>query len=183
MNFHKTTKFKLNSDRFHSIARLLFGIVFAMIVKWTYFAKMDDGTFSLFYYFVIVVIYSLHQVSVYSMFVAAMSFHARISDPTIGGTYMTLLNTLANLGGNWPATLALWLVDYFTVKRCKVSDLYCGNDETVCDLNVDDLCDKWLDGYYIETVLCIVFGFGWLWWGRSRLNSLQTLPLKFWKCK
>ena len=25
-----------------------------------------------------------------------------------GGTYMTLLNTVCNLGGNWPATLALW---------------------------------------------------------------------------
>ena len=50
-----------------------------MIVKWTYFAKLDDGTFSLFYYFVIIVAYCFHQVSVYSMFVAAMSFHARIS--------------------------------------------------------------------------------------------------------
>jgi PAT family acetyl-CoA transporter-like MFS transporter 1 len=27
-----------------------------------------------------------------------MAFHAKISDPAIGGTYMTLLNTLANLG-------------------------------------------------------------------------------------
>ena len=32
------------------------------------------------------------------MFVAHMSFHAQISDPSIGGTYMTLLNTLSNLG-------------------------------------------------------------------------------------
>jgi len=32
------------------------------------------------------------------MFVSQMAFHAKISDPAIGGTYMTLLNTLANLG-------------------------------------------------------------------------------------
>lgn len=63
-----------------------------MIVKWTYFAKMPDETFSLFYYFVIVVAYSLHQVSVYSMFVAAMSFHAKISDPAIGGKIINLIN-------------------------------------------------------------------------------------------
>ena len=31
-------------------------------------------------------------------FVAQMSFFAKISDPSIGGTYMTLLNTIANLG-------------------------------------------------------------------------------------
>ena len=32
------------------------------------------------------------------MFVAGMAFNAKISDPAIGGTYMTLLNTLTNLG-------------------------------------------------------------------------------------
>ena len=32
------------------------------------------------------------------MFTAIMGFHAKISDPAIGGTYMTLLNTLTNLG-------------------------------------------------------------------------------------
>ena len=31
-----------------------------------------------------------------------------IKQLTKGGTYMTLLNTVCNLGGNWPATLALW---------------------------------------------------------------------------
>jgi PAT family acetyl-CoA transporter-like MFS transporter 1 len=44
------------------------------------------------------------------MFVSIMAFFARVSDPAVGGTYMTLLNTLTNLGGNWPATLALWLI-------------------------------------------------------------------------
>jgi len=42
------------------------------------------------------------------MFVASMAFFAKVSDPAVGGTYMTLLNTLSNLGGNWPATAALW---------------------------------------------------------------------------
>jgi MFS transporter, PAT family, solute carrier family 33 (acetyl-CoA transportor), member 1 len=52
------------------------------------------------------------------MFVAVMAFFARISDPKIGGTYMTLLNTLCNLGGNWPTTLVLWLVDVLTWREC-----------------------------------------------------------------
>jgi PAT family acetyl-CoA transporter-like MFS transporter 1 len=55
------------------------------------------------------------------MFVAVMSFFAKISDPTVGGTYMTLLNTLCNLGGNWPGTLALWLVDPLSRKYCAAS--------------------------------------------------------------
>lgn len=32
---------------------------------------------------------------------------------------MTLLNTVTNLGGNWPSTLALWLVDSLTWKECQ----------------------------------------------------------------
>lgn len=53
------------------------------------------------------------------MYVACMAFHAKVSDPLIGGTYMTLLNTVTNLGGNWPATLALWMVDPLTSKKCQ----------------------------------------------------------------
>lgn len=52
------------------------------------------------------------------MYVAIMAFNAKVSDPLIGGTYMTLLNTVSNLGGNWPSTVALWLVDPLTVKEC-----------------------------------------------------------------
>ena len=52
------------------------------------------------------------------MYVAVMAFFARVSDPKVGGTYMTLLNTLTNLGGNWPSTLALWMVDGLTLRKC-----------------------------------------------------------------
>ena len=63
------------------------------------------------------------------MFVAVMSFHAQVSDPSMGGTYMTLLNTLSNLGGTWTGTCALWLVDVISFKDC----------EGVADLSLD--CD------------------------------------------
>ena len=53
------------------------------------------------------------------MFVTQMAFHARISDPAIGGTYMTLLNTICNLGANWPGTMALWFLDPLTDKSCQ----------------------------------------------------------------
>lgn len=62
--------------------------------------------------------FCLPQVTLYSMYVSIMAFNAKVSDPLIGGTYMTLLNTVSNLGGNWPATVALWLVDPLTVKEC-----------------------------------------------------------------
>jgi MFS transporter, PAT family, solute carrier family 33 (acetyl-CoA transportor), member 1 len=82
-----------------------------------------DGPAPLIYYVGVVLVYAVHQVSVYSMFVAVMAFFAQISDPAVGGTYMTLLNTLANLGGNWPSTVALWGVDSLTWRTCEGGSL------------------------------------------------------------
>ena len=45
------------------------------------------------------------------MFVTTTAFHAKISDPIIGGTYMTLLNTVTNLAVTWSSTVTLWFVD------------------------------------------------------------------------
>jgi hypothetical protein len=46
------------------------------------------------------------------MFTSMMAFFARVADPGFGGTYMTLLNTLANVGAKWPPSLALWGLGY-----------------------------------------------------------------------
>ncbi|XP_070390208.1 acetyl-coenzyme A transporter 1-like isoform X3 [Dermacentor albipictus] len=97
--------------------RLLLGLMFMVLLHWTYI-KNTDGTFPIYYYTVIVVVYVVHQVTVYSCCVSLVAFHARVSDPAIGGTYMTLLNTIANLGSNWPATLSLWMVDSLTFTQC-----------------------------------------------------------------
>ena len=44
------------------------------------------------------------------------AFMAKIADPAVGGTYMTLLMTLSNLGGMWCNSFVLWFVDQVTVK-------------------------------------------------------------------
>jgi MFS transporter, PAT family, solute carrier family 33 (acetyl-CoA transportor), member 1 len=46
-------------------------------------------------------------------FVSMGAFFTNIADPTIGGTYMTLLNTISNLGGIYPQYFILKFVDYF----------------------------------------------------------------------
>ena len=47
-------------------------------------------------------------------FNAQMIFFASRVDPAIGGSYMTLLNTAANLGGTWPASFVMWLIGILT---------------------------------------------------------------------
>jgi PAT family acetyl-CoA transporter-like MFS transporter 1 len=50
---------------------------------------------------------------------AQMSFFSTRVDKNIGGSYMTLLNTFANLGGTWPASVSFFLaskVDYYQLQ-------------------------------------------------------------------
>ncbi|XP_072174455.1 acetyl-coenzyme A transporter 1-like [Diadema setosum] len=167
--------------------RLLMGLEFAWLVWITPSMKLPDGTFPVYYYGLLIVSYAFHQVALYCMFVSSMAFHARISDPVMGGTYMTLLNTLSNLGGNWPPTVALWLVDNLTWKSCLG-----GSEEGLdCDVHAEveactgagGKCITDVDGYYIESAICVVIGFVWYWMYRRRILRLQDLPLSLWKLK
>lgn len=164
--------------------RLTMGIIFALLVFWTPMVK--QGTeFPTYYYGALLFSYALHQVAVYSMYVAVMAFNAKISDPSIGGTYMTLLNTISNLAGNWPATLALWLVDPLTVKKC------IGAPEQSCRSAIDsELCVKSggscstvMDGYYVESAFCIIFGFAWWLCNGKKFRNLQDEHPSTWQCK
>ena len=121
-------------------ARLVLCLVMAGLVWVTPSFQLPDSSFPLHYYGIVIFVYGIYQVVLYSMFVSVMAFFAKVisgphhrnlmsltmtvffpqvSDPAVGGTYMTLLNTLTNLGGNWPSTLALWCVDPLTVKECQ----------------------------------------------------------------
>merc|ERR1719350_1298272 len=63
-------------------------------------------------------VYSLHMTTSYTMQIAIMAFFARVSDPMVGGTYMTFLNTINNLGTMWPRSAALALVEAATSRAC-----------------------------------------------------------------
>jgi len=54
------------------------------------------------------------------MTVAILSFFSRISDSRFGGTYMTLLNTLSNLGHVWSSSVAIGMIDFLTFKECSL---------------------------------------------------------------
>lgn len=163
--------------------RLFMGGIFALVVYWTNHIRPEGGQELPYYYFaVILFIYGLHQVTLYSMFVSIMAFFAKVSDPKIGGTYMTLLNTISNLGGNWPATLVLWLVDHLSMKECTVNKLACADlkQKEACTAS-GGTCETVIDGYYIESSVCIVLGFLWLLWRRHSLTRLQNMREKAWK--
>lgn len=163
--------------------RLIIGLVYALLVWWTPSVRHDGG-FPLYYYATVLLIYALHQVALYSMYVACMAFHAKVSDPLIGGTYMTLLNTVTNLGGNWPSTVALWLVDPLTSKECRgAAAQSCGSPEEagLC-ASEGGACETTLDGYYVESVVCVLIGLAWWVWLGKKMKRLQEQSPAAWRC-
>ncbi|KAK6966236.1 acetyl-coenzyme A transporter 1 [Biomphalaria glabrata] len=161
--------------------RLMIGILYCVVVYWASHVQTSPGEFPWYFYVVILSFYALHQVAVYSMFVAQMAFHAKISDPVIGGTYMTLLNTVANLGGNWPSTLTLWVVDHVTWKTCS-SGLSCNSEDMKKEcLNAGNTCTTSLDGYYVLCLVCSVIGLLFLKSRSSSLRHLGELGEKSWR--
>ncbi|KAG7276895.1 hypothetical protein CRUP_034771 [Coryphaenoides rupestris] len=164
--------------------RLLIGLGYALLVWWTPSLKQDGG-FPVYYYAIVLLSYALHQVTLYSMYVACMAFHAKVSDPLIGGTYMTLLNTVTNLGGNWPSTVALWLVDPLTSKECQgPAGQSCDSlDEATLCVKEGGVCVATLDGYYVESVVCVVIGLAWWLWLGKKMKRLQEESPAAWRCK
>ncbi|EDO34028.1 predicted protein [Nematostella vectensis] len=168
--------------------RLCFGLVFIACVWWAKNVRSPGQEYFPWYFYAgILVVYALHQMTLYSMFVPIMAFHARVSDPRVGGTYMTLLNTITNLGGNWGPTVALWLVDELTWSQCLGlpgdEQSPCGNallQKTCTDAG--GKCAITVDGYYIESVICVVIGFLWLRWKARDCRRLQELPPEAWSC-
>jgi len=167
--------------------RLCIGLMLVWFVKVTPSFMLEDGEFPLHYYGLLLAIYAIYQVALYSMFVSIMAFFAKISDPAVGGTYMTFLNTLTNLGGNWPATLALWWVDPLTFKSCvggKSSEgnvCYSSAEVESCKEGGGE-CVTQYDGYYIEAISCFSIGFAWLFlWGKATINRLQDEPDSGWR--
>jgi PAT family acetyl-CoA transporter-like MFS transporter 1 len=167
--------------------RLFLGMVLAGIVYITPGFRLEDGSFPFVYYAMIVGIYAVHQVAVYSMFVSQMAWFAKISDPAVGGTYMTLLNTVTNLGGNWPATLALWAVDPLTSRQC-LDDKGQINADNVCRNSVESdacraqggTCNTSVEGFYVESWVCCIVGLLWLVWGWKTVRKLQSAEESKW---
>ena len=140
------------------------------------------------------------------MFVSQMSFFNKVSDPVIGGTYMTLLNTLANLGSKWPQSLSLALLDVLTTRECQsgttelekrggaslqssrrldsaieLSSFSCRSSEGKAScIASGGTCAILRDGYDVQLVICTALGLIWfalLW---KKTFELQKLPKSSW---
>ncbi|CAG9532148.1 unnamed protein product [Cercopithifilaria johnstoni] len=165
--------------------RIFLSGVFAAMIWCTPSLSSED--FPSLLYAIWIIAYCFHQIASYSMFVSLMAFFAQVSDPAIGGTYMTLLNTLSNLGGNWPVTLILSLTDHFTFKNCVIrgTKTILGSCNTEMSVNQcaakGNVCELAVDGYYVSVALCSVVGIIWYKLLFRKIKYFQEIPRQDWR--
>ena len=81
--------------------------------------RTGNDHFSYIFYGIYFTLNLINSIIGYVFFVSIGSFQARITDKTIGGTYMTFLALFLNLGGNFWRTVVLYSINLFTVRSCE----------------------------------------------------------------
>lgn len=157
-------------------------------------ARFPAGDIGTWYFFLVVACTVGSSFSSTVQFVGISAFHTQIADPLIGGTYMTLLNTVSNLGGTWPKYFVLKGIDAFSVAVCHVKDenldLVVASRECVSDhgkaacAELGGTCLTERDGYYWVSTLCILAGVAILvYFVQPIARRLQTLPKEAWRVR
>lgn len=194
----------LNPWLYAFFGRLIFAILSIFLVAGVPAAPIGMN------YFILVILFTVTSSFASTVqFVGISAFHTQIADPLIGGTYMTLLNTVSNLGGTWPRFFVFKAVDSFTVSHCVPkgvgAKLVEHSKNLLNNLNLDKensiglkecvtdkgraLCEEiggtchiTKDGYFITSWICVAIGFITLFvFILPTCKRLQSLPLTAWR--
>ncbi|KAL2708705.1 hypothetical protein KLU848_2713 [Kluyveromyces marxianus] len=162
------------------LGRLFSAILGSIVV---YLFPEDEKTMSTSFFLLILLQHLLGSFMNTFQFVSMSAFHTQIADPVIGGTYMTLLNTLSNLGGTWPRIIIMTMIDKLSTTECSGITLKQGTHLTpkqCIDMGARLINTR--DGYYTTNLFCIVSGiFLYTLYLRPVAAKLCKVPLENWR--
>lgn len=124
-------------------------------------------------------------------FVAFMSFYSKVSDSAMGGTYMTLLNTVSNLGYKWCETATMFAIDAVSVERCVgasgsegVENGRCASEaaKNAC-VAAGNACVAGDAPFHAAVCLTPVVAFAWLCVAGKHIDRLQKGGKAKWKVR
>ncbi|KAK9827835.1 hypothetical protein WJX74_004620 [Apatococcus lobatus] len=125
------------------------------------------------------------------MFTAVGSFYNKISDPDMGGAYLTLLNTIANMGITLPKLAIFACMDLLTFRRCQspsgtLQSLACpgGRVEAQASNACTDAggtCSLIFDGFYPLSAAMICLGVVLSFHYKRAMPQLEALPRTHWR--
>jgi hypothetical protein len=141
----------------------LLSIAYGIVILNSY----PDGPMTTSYYSLVLSCAVIHSIGSNCMFVSICAFFNQISDPLIGGTYITLLNTLHNFGSTWHRALILYIIDSFT-EDCQPC--------TDCPP-----CDNDSNAFSVVSGTLLLLGIGYFCFLKYATNKLQQFPLQAWR--
>lgn len=131
--------------------RLILSVMIGVYVYFT--AKLI--AYPMVFYSVLVFIFAIHEAIIYLQLFARVGFYAQVSEPRIGGTYMTLVSTIGNIGQSISSSAVMYAANWFPKQNA----------------------------YSIEVIICTVIGIIWLASSWRMMHSLQNLPSEKWYLK
>ncbi|CAF0929729.1 unnamed protein product [Brachionus calyciflorus] len=152
--------------------------------------KNEKTLFSLIFYLSLFLLSIINEFLGFAAQVSMGSFHAKISDRLIGGTYMTFLTFWPHLGSSLSKTSALFFINLLTFKKCNVTNLDIKQNDTISRLNSTDIstflvktakCEILFDPFYPLTILLIIFGVFWVIISKNYFDLLQKESKSQWK--
>ena len=147
----------LTSFRMIFPVRILFQLASVLLIALTPAALATDSATALVVFYAVCLSLSVVESAVMQvMFVSKMTFFARVSDPAIGGTFMTVLNTISNVGGNIAGQFSYRLAQAGTVEGV-------------------------IDGFYVVVIVATIYGIVWLRYFGKRLTALERLDESEWR--
>lgn len=137
----------------------------------SYFRRIG-GTVTPSFYIALLATTIFYSIGADLCFVAISALFLSIGDKDIGGSYLTLLATCSNMGGMWPKSVALFLVDRLSIRQaCKLPP----------DAPSTAKCPLSMDGYYVLSLflapLTIPLGI----FVSRQLSKLTSLPKSAWR--
>jgi PAT family acetyl-CoA transporter-like MFS transporter 1 len=136
--------------------RLIFQIASVCLVILTPWGIAGSSIATSIFYFICLTLSMMESAAMQVMFTSKMTFFARVSDPIIGGTYMTVLNTISNIGGNIAGQ-----VSYRLAQATTIPDVF--------------------DGFYVVVAFATVYGFLWLKYFGRTLTELERRNEEEWR--
>lgn len=104
------------------------------------------------FYPILITLFVINETIIYLQLVARVGFYAQISEPRIGGTYMTLVSTVGNIGQSLSSSAVPFIAKYLPKNH----------------------------DYSIEVIGCTVIGIIWLALSWRMMYRLQALPIQKW---
>lgn len=130
------------------LPRLVTGVFIAIYICFT-----PRILLAWYFYPVLILLFIVNEALICLMLVSRVGFYARISDPSIGGTYITLLSMLGNLGASVTSSMVLFAAEWVTPATL---------------------------AYPLLVGICFILGCLWLFVQYRTMVRLQSLPVHTW---